>query len=969
MKKTWKMWIGFLNLYVVAINDIPKMMFEIEPYDPNPNKQSIVSTSNPRVQITVLTPQLFRIERLMDTKGHWDNCPTLSVIHRNFETPHFTTKTHADGGIIISTDSAEIYYSGAENFKPNTLQGMSKKTGQTWRYGDDFSVGNLFGTIRTLDTLGPTSLNCSQISDPDLHCEFGFVSRSGWAILNDTLSPRLRGNDDWWDDPPIVSKPQVEDFYLFIHGRDHKTAIADYAKIGGRVPLPPRYMFGILWTRWFNYDSTDLKQLVAGFSVRGLPLDVLVIDMNWHIKPWWGSYTVDKRIIPDAKKLFDWMHARGVAVGLNVHDCLLAEKGCPAGTLSSDDEEFFAAYTSRLGEVTNGDTIPIDLKNREKAIAKEDVVFGAYEGLSDMWWIDWQQGDTKIGGLEGGRENPTIWLNKMRYTNRKRWNKKERGSILSRFGGLGSHRYGVGFSGDVQMLDWENLSYQPYFSATGANVLFSSWSHDVTGPNRDPELLVRWTQWGAFSGVLRFHERGMSSGPCAFTNFPLPSKECANVDLWANLPSRFGNAIRDTMILRERLVPYMYTEARKTFDSGVPWIRPLYYEYPELEIAYNLPSQYMFGDHITVAPVVVPSDPGAPTSTEAHIWVPPGLWYSVIDGALIDGGSDGYMYKRHFDLTEIPWLVRAGTILPQRMIDPTHGSSKLVGLAKSNFSDLVFEIFPGSDKGQVSIYEDDGTSVDYIESSAYGFIVCSYTRSEASLSVKIDFEGDYSRSIGDRRITIRIPNVMIPERIESSSGTHSTRFDGHDVYLDVTVETDSLGPIEVEIVWSQDVSSIDLSGIKSGLYHARLAKAVLDEVVLTPGTHPCWHSTPCGYKTGDDFLIRSAAMGERLHGAKTNSEMQQLIADFIEIYKVAVDKEITVDNVLRTNTDWAPTQGGWPEATRLRVNYAVATMYWSMQKLCMEVPNFIMPLICHKSTPSINSTTHQPDHVVIILDG
>ena len=86
------------------------------------------------------------------------------------------------------------------------------------------------------------------------------------------------------------------------------------------------------------------------------------------------------------------------------------------------------------------------------------------------------------------------------------------GAVLARWGGMGSHRYQVGFSGDVSTLSWENLAYQPYFSATAANVGYGYWSHDVEGPSADLELYTRWVQWGALSGVMRMHERGMSGG-------------------------------------------------------------------------------------------------------------------------------------------------------------------------------------------------------------------------------------------------------------------------------------------------------------------------------------------------------------------------------------------------------------------------------------------------------------------------
>ena len=172
----------------------------------------------------------------------------------------------------------------------------------------------------------------------------------------------------------------------------------------------------------------------------------------------------------------------------------------------------------------------------------------------DFTWIDWQQGGA-VGGALGGKQNPTLMLNKLRVTSPKRQSaiklKRKRGMVLSRWGGLGSHRYPVGFSGDVgepgeKQLSWANLAYQagrppnrprpthaplrccvspilsqsalspqPYFSITAANVAYGYWSHDVQGPAETPEMYVRWVQWATYSGVFRLHDRGLASGDCA----------------------------------------------------------------------------------------------------------------------------------------------------------------------------------------------------------------------------------------------------------------------------------------------------------------------------------------------------------------------------------------------------------------------------------------------------------------------
>merc|ERR1719399_1769739 len=126
--------------------------------------------------------------------------------------------------------------------------------------------------------------------------------------------------------------------------------------------------------------------------------------------------------------------------------------------------------------------------------------------------------------------------------------------VLARWGGMGTHRYQVGFSGDVSKLTWENLAYQPYFTLTSANVAYMYWSHDIEMPSSDYEMGVRWVQWASVSPVFRSHERGMSGGSCA--DQPQPGQDrsmCSVVEPW-NAPQQYSDANRAAMRARAELV-------------------------------------------------------------------------------------------------------------------------------------------------------------------------------------------------------------------------------------------------------------------------------------------------------------------------------------------------------------------------------------------------------------------------------
>ena len=185
----------------------------------------------------------------------------------------------------------------------------------------------------------------------------------------------------------------------------------------------------------------------------------------------------------------------------------------------------------------------------------------------DFFWLDWQQEPTTtVPGL-----NPTWWLNYVHFTDMEREGKRP--LLFHRWGGLGNHRYQIGFSGDTYST-WPSLAFQPYFTATAANVGYGYWSHDIGGhmPGTvDPELFTRWVQWGAFSPVLRTHS----------TKNPDAERR-----IWAYAP-QYATAMRRAFLKRYALIPYIYTAARETYDTGISILHPLYYDFPEEEGAYS----------------------------------------------------------------------------------------------------------------------------------------------------------------------------------------------------------------------------------------------------------------------------------------------------------------------------------------------------------------------------------------------
>ncbi|EGD79621.1 hypothetical protein PTSG_13053 [Salpingoeca rosetta] len=469
--------VGRAAITTAAFQDEERMFdgppsYELFNYNPVANASATVIAGDAR--FTVLTDRLVRMEyagNAADPRSatQYEDRPTLAFLNRNLPVPAFTHSI-SNGVLTIATKALNITYVVGKPFNSNTLFVTSTNASssfKSWRYGDR-NDGNLLGTIKSLDELGAETLNCTQnadkrVHDESLHCEWGVVSRDGWAVVNDTDNWALTKGAEWWDSV----NGDAEDLYFFGHGSDYTGALADFIKIGGRIPMVPRYATGVWFTRWYDLNNVDVRKYIQDYSDRGFPLDVFVLDMNWHTKYHWGGYTPDPHLFPYVNDTFDFMHTVGLHTAGNLHD----DDGV------HNTEERFVPLCKALGlDPMKTPQVNFSAVDKDYVYSVEDIVLQPLP--FDFWWIDWQQGGTQ-GGCAGGKQNPTIWTDKIRVTTPKRQGRTDRGLVLARWGGLGTHRYQVGFSGDVLALTWGNLAYQPYFSLTSSNVGYGFWSHDT----------------------------------------------------------------------------------------------------------------------------------------------------------------------------------------------------------------------------------------------------------------------------------------------------------------------------------------------------------------------------------------------------------------------------------------------------------------------------------------------------------
>ena len=705
--------------------------------NPVADPAAVITSGNAR--FTVLTSRMIRIQ--YSQTAQFEDRATFAVVNRRLPVPQFTQET-VDGYLYIRTADVTLRYKvgstiAATDKKPDNLMVTFDMNGHTvtWYPGKTDPM-NLLGTNRTLDgAWGDNKRN-------DL--EKGLLSRSGWTIMDESpatlrgdgsasyaLEPTPEDGITWWANQ--VDKTAI-DWYFLGYGHDYKACLTDYTKVGGRVPMPPKYILGYWYSRYWAYTQSEFQQIVREVENNDIPMDVIIMDMDWHKSGWTGwSWNTSK--IQSPRTLINYFHTHGLKTALNLH---------PSDGIGTHEDQY-KALAADLGD-KSGKTILWKVEDYDfmKAFFKDIIRPHENEGI-DFWWLDWQQAKT-VGkhGVEKsytpaeGSENlgETFWCNHTFFQDMEKNRPTLRPVIYHRWGGLGSHRYPICFSGDSNAA-WSTLGYEIYFTSNASNVLYTYWGHDLgghQGGNNDPELMLRWLQFVAFTPIFRTHATNdgrLERRIWKYSNFP---------------------QLREAVRLRYQMFPYYYTAARETYDTGIGMNRPLYYDYPEESNAYTFEDEYMFGNDMLVAPIYTPSVDGVSSRT---IWLPEGKWWDVSYNRQVKGNQK---YYGSFTLDQIPVYYRGGSIIPfypvQRHVT-------------TNPAEIILKVVPG-DNGSGQFYEDKGDNQDY-KGDAWAMTTFTQQRTSNGVSLTIGGrEGSFEGMPTTRTWTVQflgLANSAIPEGI------------------------------------------------------------------------------------------------------------------------------------------------------------------------------------------------------------
>ncbi|MGA3132724.1 MAG: TIM-barrel domain-containing protein [Terracidiphilus sp.] len=643
---------------------------------PQPETAKFFSGSTGYVGLDIATADGKPLLRLngwqMDTPSHKDRTYAIEFDRRPTDPPFFTVSAS-----FAASDDEHDYGLGQNQ------QGFLDRRGHVIECSHDYNA-----------PAGPTV------------CVPFLVTNKGFGLI--------------WDNPSKTTvslgfnnqntfKSQVgRRVSFFVIAGDYEAIYKGYRLLTGDVPMLPKSAYGYIQCKQRYAAQADLMEVAKGYRDRKLPIDDLVID--WFTYTKMGQMDMDPKAWPDPAKMLTRLHSMNYHVMISVW---------PRFTPGSRyyDNILKKGWFEHLADGTPTDGLPydragsdIDTTNPEAAkwywsIIKENY---ADKGF-DAFWADETEPDLPPSGsyftIGPGTEYFNVYplFHTAAFYNGMRADMNQRALILARDSYLGAQHNSTTFwSSDISP-NWDTLKRQV---PTGINFTASGmpyWSTDIGGwqslpymhkpahpplvdPSdaRDnvnhyddyPELYTRWFEYGAFQPTFRSHGTRQHN------------------EVWS-YGKQAEPILEKYLRLRYQLMPYIYSLGWQAHETGAPFMRGLFMDFPNDENVADIGDEYMFGPALLVAPV---TDQGA---TSRSVYLPANTeWYNFWTNQKIQGGQ---RITVQAPIDTIPIFVRAGAILP--LGEPIQSTNEKQSIK-------TIRIYPGA-SGHFTLYSDDGTTYAY----------------------------------------------------------------------------------------------------------------------------------------------------------------------------------------------------------------------------------------------------------------
>ncbi|MEW7292987.1 glycoside hydrolase family 31 protein [Aquimarina sp. 2304DJ70-9] len=571
--------------------------------------------------------------------------------------------------------------------------------------------------------------------------------------------------------------------YQVIAGDDWKDVMNEYTDLTGKQPLPPRWAFGNFASRFGYHSEKETRETIEKFAQDSIPLDAVILDIYWFgkdIKGHMGNLEFLSDSFPTPKQMINDFAEKGVKTILITEPFVLTtskkwDEAVEKGVLGKDSVGNPFKYDFYFG---NTGIIDIyDPKGKDwfwniyKQYTKEYGVAG--------WWGDLGEPEVHPSDLQhatgSADEVHNIYGHDWARLVQEGYQKDfpdQRPFILMRAGYSGSQRFGmIPWSGDVSR-SWGGLQPQTEIALQmgmqGMGYMHSDLGGFAGGETFDPELYNRWLQYGVFQPIFRPHAQEHIA--------PEPVFHDANTKALA----------KKSIELRYSLLPYNYTIAFDNNQTGVPLMRPLFFEDMGNKELYEMSFAYLWGDNFLVSPVVKPG------IASMDIPFPKGTnWYDFFSGEKYEGGifKTVDVVKEH-----VPVFVKAGSFIPMVAPVQTTDAYSTKDLIVHYYHDSAVKTSSGK------LYDDDGKTPNAFEKGKYELLKFNSTTSSTKLSIHVSAEKGEQYAASTRQITLLVHNIEAKPK-SVTIGEESVSFDWNETEktLKITLDWNSAEAKKLDI--------------------------------------------------------------------------------------------------------------------------------------------------------------------------
>ncbi len=630
---------------------------------------------------------------------------------------------HHDALLVTTVDGKMLLHMRTWTMAPESAEVAQQDVG-----GHGYSVSAQFDSPADEHYygLGQQQKGWMDLRDHEIHCwhDYGaiggedvcvpfMVSSRGYGLVWDnpsktTVDLGFNGRNVW------SSEVGERVSYFVIAGGTSDEIYEGYRALTGVTHMLPRAVYGYIQSKAIYPTQEQLMAVAKGYRDRHLPLDVVVVDFLNMTRQ--GELDLDPERWPDPAAMNRELHAMDVktllsvwphfAPGTSFYDMLQKKGWLVRKPDGSPDLGLWQPKT--IGP--NLDTTNPDAANWFWEQIRDRYV--KPYGFNYIW-LDETEPDIDPAGDIFSIGSGTRFYNVYPLFHtaavyegfRRDFGDSRRVMILARAAYLGAQHNGAVFWSSDIVSTWDMLKRSIpaglNFTATG----LPYWDTDIAGffspalpadyhaahrPLIDgsdaretignyedyPELFVRWFEWGAFQPVMRAHGARIHN------------------EVWA-YGKQAEPILAKYLKLRYQLLPYTYSVAYQSYQTGAPYMRALFMDFPQDPQASNIPDEYMYGPAFLVAPV---TEQGA---THRTVYLPAGSdWYNFWTNRRLHGGQTIVVDA---PIDTLPLFVRAGCIIPL-------GSE--VESADQPQTIVSVRVYPGAN-GSFTIFQDDGKTYAY----------------------------------------------------------------------------------------------------------------------------------------------------------------------------------------------------------------------------------------------------------------